>query len=128
MIYQMKTYGKTDPKELLLDPQNRDRLLDALNNGGNGVSDLHDYLNELQDVVTKFEVTEVFSDGSLCWDVHVERTLNKKEKAYLIDYLWGQCSDGWGEGFEQYPFMIVKNQEYFYSPWNGNRTQKPEFE
>lgn len=129
MIYQMKTYGKMEPATGLKSPATRDKLLDALNHGSSGVYDLHEYLDKkYRSLITSFKVTEVFPDGSLSWDITVERSLTKKEKDYIIDYLWGQCSDGWGEGFEQYPFMMEKGTEYYYSPWNGNRTQKPEFE
>ena len=37
--------------------------------------------------------------GSLCVDTNAE--LTTEEQAKLCDYISGQYSDGWGEGFEQ---------------------------
>ena len=124
-----KIWKKTAENSYVLSAKVREKLLDALNHGSSGVYDLHEYLDkEYSSLITSFKVNEVFEDGSLSWDITVERVLSKKEKDYIIDYLWGQCSDGWGEGFEQHPFMMKKGTEFYYSPWNGNRKQKPEFE
>lgn len=42
-------------------------------------------------------------DPYLFWTVYTSDVLDKKEEKSLLDYITGQCSDGWGEGFEQRP-------------------------
>lgn len=43
--------------------------------------------------VDKFELT---------WDIKVDKKLTPEEEKELLSYVQGQCSDGWGEGFEQH--------------------------
>lgn len=48
-------------------------------------------------------------------EVKVDRKLNQKEIDTLKDYLSGQYSDGWGEGFEQTPI-----DDWYISTWSSD--------
>lgn len=69
----------------------------------------------------KFERMEIIDDNYyMVWRVvyNPEAISEKKIK----DYLSGQMSDGWGEGFEQAPFRSYWDRygervDYYYSPW-----------
>ena len=37
----------------------------------------------------------------------------------ITDFIEGQCSDGWGEGFGQMPFMESNQGQLFFYPYNG---------
>ena len=55
------------------------------------------------------------------WGVMVAEVygeLTKAETAKLLDYITGQLSDGWGEGFEQRPIK-TNDGEIFVSYWNS---------
>ena len=56
------------------------------------------------------------------WGVMVAEVygeLTKAETAKLLDYITGQLSDGWGEGFEQRPIK-TNDGEIFVSFWNSD--------
>ena len=38
--------------------------------------------------------------------------LSKSDMKYVEDFISGQLSDGWGEGFEQIPFYMTKTMNY----------------
>lgn len=50
----------------------------------------------------------------------VTNALSKTETAELLDYIEGQNSDGWGEGFEQRPIK-TPDGEIYVSFWNIDR-------
>lgn len=60
-------------------------------------------------------------DGTLygVMELEVNSPLNSDEAASIKDYIAGQYSDGWGEGFEQQRIKI-KEGELFVSFWNSN--------
>jgi hypothetical protein len=44
--------------------------------------------------------------------------LSKSDMKYVEDFISGQLSDGWGEGFEQIPFHETKTMDYqMFSLW-----------
>ena len=60
----------------------------------------------------RFGVEE--KDGVL-WgvaDCRIDSTLEGEELRQLVGYLSGQASDGWGEGFEQWPISLDRAELY----------------
>jgi hypothetical protein len=49
--------------------------------------------------------------------------LSAKEKDALAEYVMGQCSDGWGEGFEQH-YFTVDGERFYVSTWSRHATAK----
>jgi hypothetical protein len=71
-----------------------------------GDVDLAEYLDEpLSSSIKSIKmcVDTLTSDGRLVGmaEVTADHSLSEQEKSELMDYLSGQYSDGWGEGFEQ---------------------------
>ena len=58
-------------------------------------------------------------DGELmgCTTVRLKEPLNDVEMKALQEYLWGQFSDGWGEGFEQWEIYTEDGTLYVHF-WN----------
>lgn len=55
------------------------------------------------------------------FQVEAAADLSAAEKEALADYVMGQCSDGWGEGFEQREF-VVDRERYTVSTWSRHAT------
>ena len=76
-------------------------------------------------------VFDVESRNGQLWGVarcQVNGTLSPEEKEILADYISGQASDGWGEGFEQRKIRVNEGELYV-SLWNaGNWTIQTEQE
>ena len=45
-------------------------------------------------------------------DCRIDSTLEGEELRQLVGYLSGQASDGWGEGFEQWPISLDRAELY----------------
>ena len=52
-----------------------------------------------------------------CLTVELKETLLDDEQTVLCNYISGQYSDGWGEGFEQHP-ITIGGEDYYISFWN----------
>lgn len=76
---------------------------------------LAEYLDEdfaLKGVI-KSIVVDVDRKGA-CTRVEATRELTEEEKKHLLDYVEGQYSDGWGEGFEQNYFTTFNGEVEYY--------------
>ena len=62
------------------------------------------------------KVTTVF-------EVEATRPLTAAEQEAMADYVMGQCSDGWGEGFEQDEFEI-DDERLYVSTWSRHASAK----
>ena len=58
---------------------------------------------------------ENFNKFNLVWTIAANKKLTKKEQEELVDYIEGQNSDGWGEGFEQQEITRYKSS---YEEWD----------
>lgn len=59
-------------------------------------------------IILKFDIPT----RKLIVDVNAKEKLTKEQLEKVKDYLGGQLSDGWGEGFEQIPFHTTKKNDY----------------
>ena len=59
-------------------------------------------------------------DGKLCGCAVVtfHQDLSERQWNAVMEYITGQYSDGWGEGFEQHP-ITVEDGEIYVSFWNS---------
>lgn len=55
-----------------------------------------------------------------CLNVELQESLNEGEQAVLCDYISGQYSDGWGEGFEQRDAILADSAVARDSAYVGN--------
>ena len=76
---------------------------ELLDDGGNLAPYIDSSLPRLRENVLRIEPDVVVYDGKLCGcaTVELKQELSERDWNALFDYISGQYSDGWGEGFEQ---------------------------
>lgn len=76
---------------------------ESLDDGGNLAPYIDESLLGLRENVLRIEPDVVVYEGKLCGCAIVElkQELSERDWNSLLDYISGQYSDGWGEGFEQ---------------------------
>lgn len=87
-----------------------------------GLMEYYDEPGEIGDKVHKAEFDVEFREGQL-WGVakcQVVGELTPREKETLIDYITGQASDGWGEGFEQQDIHLDGGDVLNVHLWSGD--------
>lgn len=64
-------------------------------------------------------------DNELIVEIETDHMLSNNEIIILCDEISGQCSDGWGEGFEQFP-RYYQREALYISTWKygANRAVK----
>lgn len=91
---------------------------------GEDLMEYYDEKDSVKEKVTNLELSVVLKDEELmgCAEVTINAPLNRWEMNQLEDYLTGQYSDGWGEGFEQQDIPVedgVLNVHF----WNSEHFQ-----
>lgn len=86
---------------------------------------LEQYFNGKDDFkIVSMKMVEMDKEKSVFYvDVVVNKKLKDNEVIEISKYIDGQCSDGWGEGFEQQDISreIGENERYVYiKTWNNN--------
>ncbi len=76
---------------------------ELLDDGGNLAPYIDSSLPRLRENVLRIDPDVVVYDGKLCScaTVELKQELSERDWNALFDYISGQYSDGWGEGFEQ---------------------------
>ena len=82
---------------------------ESLDDGGNLAPYIDESLLGLRENVLRIEPDVVVYEGKLCGCAIVElrQELSERDWNSLLDYISGQYSDGWGEGFEQRDIPVV---------------------
>lgn len=62
----------------------------------------------ISSILPSFDITT----RKLNVDIEAKEKLTKEQLEKVRDYVGGQLSDGWGEGFEQIPFHATKKNDY----------------
>lgn len=69
-----------------------------------------DNLEAIESIARPKAVEPVSDKFVMIWEVLTERELTEDEQKALVDYIEGQSSDGWGEGFEQRAIASRKDE------------------
>ena len=77
--------------------------------------------NEIKNKINNMELS-IKENGICNVSVKVYVELTNEDKDYLLNYVKGQASDGWGEGNFDYIYDKEKNELYFY--WDSQEKAK----
>jgi hypothetical protein len=98
-------------------PKKQQDLLDSLNRN---INDICEYIDDNSYAIESITAIKVIG-SSVKYEIVFDTPKNPYQ-TQLDDFaaeISGQFSDGWGEGFEQYPFFGEEDsgKELYYSPW-----------
>lgn len=131
-LYERNGYGDMDDLPTELDGRElrsyEGEILKALINNrspeenNRGIMCYYAEEDSINEKVKSVAFTVEERDGRL-WGVaecQVVGTLTQEEMSTLTDYISGQASDGWGEGFEQREIRVDDGAEMYVHLWGGN--------
>ena len=96
-----RVWGQTDYESSIRECIEKEK--ESLDDGGNLAPYIDESLLGLRENVLRIEPDVVVYEEKLCGCAIVElkQELSERDWNSLLDYISGQYSDGWGEGFEQ---------------------------
>jgi hypothetical protein len=111
----------------VLDKYEQEEIFDILKDDFNEVN-LAEYFDEAEElgILDMKVIGHNFEDGKFTVEVTTTEDLNDEQIEKVRDYIEGQCSDGWGEGFEQHE--IGEGRWYVSTWWSSREQGLPDYE